>query len=232
MKSIILISVLACSLSLSAQTNKEKFVPMIKKTIGVSFQSFDGLNSRISGFPQYESLKDHMFTISLGSMHVINNFVSQFTATAGSSLTGHSDRKSSAIRSLSAAFDIGYDVIPADKIMLYPLVGIGAETYHAIFYKDNSAVPFDDVLESPAVQNNIRSVKFTNAFITYRVGLGFAVKSPKGHGTVGIQAGYSGGFKDRAWRSSENQALAGAPVDNLSRFSVSLVLTGSKMMMR
>ena len=240
MKCIILVSLLAASLSLSAQdtgdkTNKmdkKNFSAWISKGIGVSFQKFEGLNSRIAAFPQYESLKDHMFTLSLGSMHVVNNFVTQITGTAGSSMSGDRDKKSSALRFLSGGLDFGYDVIPADRIMLYPLVGVGVETYHALFYKDISDVDFDDVLGSSEVQNDIRSVKFVNTFVTYRLGLGFALKSPRGHGTIGLQAGYAGSFSDKSWKSSENQSLNNSPSDNLSRIYVSLIFSGRMGMMR
>ncbi|MEP7163118.1 MAG: hypothetical protein ABI741_00410 [Ferruginibacter sp.] len=235
MKSIIVILLSTISLSLIAQEkskdHKNDYMPIMTRGIGASFQKFDGLNNRLAGFPQYETLKNHMWTLSLGSMHVRKNFISQLTVTGGSSLSGDRDKKSSALRFLSGGLDFGYDVIPAEKVMLYPLIGIGAETYHAIFYKDNSAVAFNDVLLFPDVQNSIRSVKFMNTFITYRLGLGIALKSPKHSGTIGIQAGYTGSFKDKAWKSSENQTLNAAPVDDLSRFSVSLVFGGSGGMM-
>jgi hypothetical protein len=239
MKSVILISMIAASLSASAQEpmdkkhtmDKKDFTILISRGIGVSFQKFDNLNSRIAGFPEYEALKNPMWTLSLGSMHVMKNFISQITGTVGSTMSGHRDKKSSTLRSLSGGFDIGYDVIPADKIMLYPLAGIGVDAYQAIFYKDVSSVPFDDVLESPAAQNNIRSVRFNNVFATYRFGLGFALKSPKGCGTIGLQGGYTGSFKSKSWKSNENQTLSGAPVDNLSRFNVSLILSGGMGMM-
>ena len=234
MKCIILISLFTLSLSLSAQDTMHKksamerknFSAWLSRGLGVSFQKFEGLNSRLAEFPQYESLKDHMWTISLGSMHVRNNFISQITGTAGSTMTGHRDKKSSTLRFLSGGIDFGYDVIPADRIMLYPMVGAGVEAYQALFFKDVSGVDFDDVLGSSTVQNDIRSVKFNNSFATYRLGLGFALKSPKCHGTIGLQAGYIGSFSNKSWRSSENQSLNGAPVDNLSRFNVSLVFSG------
>jgi len=230
MKSVILFSLLAISLFSTAQEKKGNYMPIMTKGIGVSFQKFEALNSRIANYPQYASLKDHMWTLSVGSMHVKKNFISQFTITGGSSMSGDREKRSSALRFLSGGLDVGYDLIPSDKVMLYPLVGIGAEGYQALFYKDVSGVDFNDVLNSSTVQNSIRSVRFSNAFITYRLGMGFALKSPKSSNTIGIQAGYTGNFKDRAWKSSENQTLAGAPVDNLSRFNISLVFTGGMMM--
>ena len=172
-----------------------------------------------------------MYTLSAGSMHVIKNFVSQLNLTGGLSFTGDRDKQSSALRYLGAGLDFGYDVIPADKVMLYPMIGIGAETYHAIFYKDVSAVDFDAVANSSTVQNSIRSVKFVNSFMTYRLGLGVALKSPKGNGTIGIQAHYIGSFKQKGWKSAEYQSLNNAPSDNLHRVSISLIFTGRGMMM-
>lgn len=224
------------SLSLSAQDSKKKnqesmkqYMPVITKTIGVSFQDFDGLNNRIAGFPQYKTLRGHMWTVGLGSMHNIKNFISQMNVSAGSSLTGHPDERSSAIRFFGGSLDLGYDVIPSSRIMLYPMAGIGLEKYHAIFYKDVNAIDFDDVANSPTLQNSIRSVKFTNYFTTYRFGLGVGLKSPNGNHSIGLQGTYSGSFKDKAWKSAESQSLSGAPVDDLKRVSVSLVITGSMM---
>ena len=208
----------------------KKYKPLMTRGVGVSIQQFKGLKSRMTAFSQYDALKNHMYTISLGSMHVMNNFVSQSTITAGSSLTGHPDEKSSTMRFLSGGFDLGYDVIPAERVMLYPMVGIGAEHYHAIFYKDVNGVNFNDVANSPTVQNNIRSLKFINTFFTYRLGLGIAFKAPNSNHSIGLQGGYTAGFKKKSWKSSENQTLAGAPDDGLKRFSVSLVFTGDMMM--
>lgn len=116
--------------------------------------------------------------------------------------------------------------------MWYPLVGLGAETYRAIFYKDNSAVDFNDILGSPVTQNNIRSVKFTNSFFTYRVGLGFAIKSPQSRGTVGVQLGYIGSFRENSWKGQENQVFSRSPEDRISRFQISLIFGNNSNMMR
>lgn len=235
MKISILLLAATISLSAYAQPGKKDngmLMPMTTQGIGISFQKFDGLNSRIANFPQYKKLNDHMWTLSLGSIKERNNFISAFTVTGGSSMSGDRDKKSSAIRSLGGGIDFGYDVIPAKQIMLYPTVGIGFEGYQARFYKDNSAVDFDVVLGSPTAQNNIRSVKFNNSFLTYRFGLGFAFKNPKLTNAIGIQAGYVGSFKDRSWKSSENQSLAGSPKDGLSRFNVSLIMMGMPKMMK
>ena len=239
MKTIMLIALSVFSLSAMAQekTNKKakwekmkSMKPIMTNGIGVSFQNFDGLNHRIAGFPQYDGLNNRMWTLSAGSMHVQNNFVSQMTITGGSSLTGNPNKKSSTLRTIGGGFDLGYDVIPSATVMLYPLVGIGGETFHAIYYRDVNAVEFDAVANSTTVQNSIHKTKFVNSAFTYRLGLGFAVKSPKDNGTIGFQAGYVSGFHDEKWKSAEYQNLNNAPHDIIKHFSVSLVFTGGKMM--
>ncbi len=206
--------------------------PVMMRSIGVSFQQFDALNSRIAGFTQYKALPNQVWTIGGGSMHSYKNFVSQFNIAGGNSLTGKPDKKSSAMRYVGGGFDFGYDLLPSDKLMLYPLVGIGAEIYSAKFYKDVTAVDFDVAATSSTVQNSNRSVKFNNSFATYRLGLGFSIKTPKHPGSIGLQARYTGSFSDRSWKTSENQTLANAPKDGLSSFAVSLVFTGGGMMGR
>ncbi len=240
MKSVITIFLCIVSISLTAQdrppTKKahwekmKNYKPIMVKTAGVSFQEFENLNSRIGGFSQYKQMKKHMYTLSLGSMHVIKNFIHTASISVGSSLSGDPDEKSSAVRFLAGGLDFGYDVIPAARVMLYPTVGIGAEKYHAVFYKDVNAVTFNNVANSSAAQNDIRSVKFVNNFMTYRLGLGLGFKSPDGGHSIGLQGMYIGSFKDdKAWRSGESQLLSGAPVDDLERIAVSLVITGSMM---
>ena len=239
MKTIMLIAFSIFSLSAMAQEKNDKkakwekmksYKPIMTRGVGVSFQNFDNLNRRIAGFPQYDGLNNRIWTLSVGSMHVMNNFVSQMTITGGSSLTGNPNKKSSTLRTVGGGFDLGYDVIPSKMVMLYPLVGLGAETFHAIYYRDVNAVNFDAVANSTTVQNSIRKTKFVNSAFTYRLGLGMSVKSPKDDGTIGIQAGYVSGFHDEKWKSAEYQNLNNAPHDIVKRFSVSLIFTGGKMM--
>lgn len=208
----------------------KSYMPVMTRGIGLTFVDFNRLNNRIDGFPQYNPLKSHIWTLSAGSMHVQNNFISQFTVTGGSSLSGNPDKKSSTLRTVGGGIDFGYDLIPSKAVMVYPLVGVGAETYRAVYFKDVNAVDFDDVANSPTLQNSIRKVKFNNSFLTYRLGLGVAFNSPKDHGSIGIQAGYVAGFQEERWRSAEYQNLDNSPKDGLHRFNVSLVFTGGKMM--
>lgn len=239
MKTIMLIALSVFSLSAMAQEKTGKkaqwekmksYKPIMTRGIGVSFQNFDNLNRRISGFSQYDGLNNRIWTLSAGSMHVIKSFVSQMTFTGGSSLTGNPNAKSSTLRTIGAGMDLGYDVIPSNMVMLYPMVGLGAETFHAIYYKNVTTVDFDAVANSSTVQNSIRKTKFINSAFTYRFGLGMSVKSPKDDGTIGIQAGYVSGFHDENWKSAEYQNLSNAPHDVIKRFYVSLIFSGGKMM--
>lgn len=235
MKISILLLMTTLSLSSFAQkdSSREFVPPILYRSLGVSFQKFDGLNSRIATRPEFKTLRDYTATLEVGSVRVFKRFVSDFILTAGSSMSGDREKKSSTLRYLGVGIDFGYDLIKNENIMLYPLVGIGGQNYQARFYKDNSLVNFNDVLQSSATQNNIRPVDFKNAFFNYRLGLGFAVRSAKHpYSSIGLRVGYNGSFKDKAWKSSDNQTLAGAPVDKLSQFNVALVFTSMPRFMK
>jgi hypothetical protein len=234
MKIIILFFMAGISLSLHAQPDMKNFdPPLLTRSIGVSFHSFDGLNSRIANRDEFEQLKDHSGTLSLGCMHIYKRFVSNIDFIAGSSMSGDRHKKSSTVGYLGAGIDLGYDVIAADKIILAPLVGIGGQGYIARFFRDDSEVPFDLVLTSPDVQTAIKPVDFKNSFFVYRLGFALAAKHPKDRSrTFGIQARYVGSFNNSAWKSGENQDLADAPKDRLGQFQISLVASGMPQFMK
>ena len=233
MKTVISIILSATFFTAQAQFHSDSVKPMITKTLGASFQKFDGLNSRVAGSPQFKQLPDYAATIGLGWLKEKKRVISSGGVTLGSSMSGDKDEKSSTIRFIGVNADLGYDLISSERVMLYPLVGLGFQHYQAIFYKDNSNVPFDDVLNSASVKNDIQSVRFNNSFFVYRAGLGFNLKSPKNPAnTIGLQAGYTGSFNDNSWRSNENQALANSPTDKVGQFFVSLVLTSAPCMFK
>ena len=208
------------------QDGKTRFMPMATRTIGISFQKFDGLNSRIANLPQFKELRDYTGVLGLGWLKERNRVVATGNLMAGSSLSGDRDKRSSTIRYLGIDANIGYDVLAKGLAMLYPLAGIGVQGYQAIFYKDNSAVAFNDVLTSPVIQNNIRSVRFTNVFVVYKLGVGFSLRSPKNPAnSIGLLAGYTGSFKKNDWKSNEYQTLSGAPEDKVSQVFIGVVLT-------
>jgi hypothetical protein len=237
MKLITCLLLLGISLSSIAQHHKEHdkkhdFLPLITRSLGGSFQQFNSLNGRVAGLTQYKQLKDYTATLGLGWLKEQNRFISGAGITIGSSMSGDRDKKSSTIRYIGFNADLGYDLLKSEKIMLYPLAGLGLQKYQAIFFRDNSTVDFNNVLESPAVQNSISSIKFNNAFLVYRLGFGVSVKAPKypSH-SIGIQAGYTGSFKKHDWKSNENQVLNNSPEDRISQFYVSLVLTSKPWFM-
>jgi hypothetical protein len=234
MKRICIALLLGGWLSAGAQHHMdEKYIPMITHTIGGSFQKFDGLNGRVANLPQFKKLPDYTATLGIGWLKERNRLISGGGATVGSSMSGDKDERSSTIRYLALNADIGYDLLKSEKILLYPLAGLGLQKYQAIFYRDNSEVPFNDVLQSPGVQNNISSVRFNNMFFVYRLGLGFSLRAPKRPSySIGLQAGYSGSFKNKEWRSKENQSLANAPTDKISQVFVGLVFTSRPHMMK
>ena len=213
-----------CASSLAQNEKKWENIPQGTLGVGVSFQKFEALDSRIASFSKYEELRDYTGTLQLGWLKERNRLISDFGVFVGSSLSGDSHKKSSVIRYIGLGANIGYDLLESEKYLLYPLAGIGYQWYQAKLYTDNSSVAFDEILESPTTQNAIRSVSFKNSFFTYNVGVGFAVKSSKAHcGSIGLKATYTGSFQDRTWKGNENQELGNAPKDGLSQFNVGLV---------
>ena len=231
MKVIACLVLAAISISSAAQHSKDDNrkhgdMPLITRSLGGSFQKFNGLNGRVAGLAQYEQLKNYAATLGLGWLKERNRVISNAGVMIGSSMSGHRDEKSSTIRYLGFNADIGYDVLKSDMIVLYPFAGLGLQAYQAVFYKDNSVVDFDDVLGSSAVQNSITPVKFKNRFVVYRAGFGISFKSPKDpSNSIGIQAGYTGSFKKNDWRTNDGQSLANSPEDRISQVFVSLILT-------
>ena len=207
-------------------------MPLITHSIGGSFQQFDGLNSRVAGYPQYKTLKDDGGTLGLGWIKNCKGLITSGNLNLGSTMSGDRDKRSSTVHNYGLSLDLGYDVLKNERIMLYPYAGIGFQKYQAIFYKDNSTVNFNDVLQDPLVRNSISSVKFNNSFLVYRLGAGVLFQSAKDASkSIGIVGGYAGSFKDRTWKSNEDQVLANAPIDKISQFFVSIVLTSSPMFM-
>jgi hypothetical protein len=202
--------------------NEEDF-PDMSRSIGISFQKFDGLNSRIANYPQFKELRNATGVLQLGSFKQKKQFVSQFNIMAGSSMSGDRDKRSSTIRYVGVGADIGYDVIKSSKFSLYPLAGLGYQKYQARFFRDNSGVNFNDVLTSPIVQNNLEPAQVKNGFFNYRLGLGFAASSANHNCSVGIQGVYTGSFKEHAWKSNGDQTLGNAPTDKLSQIYAGLI---------
>ena len=234
MKLIISILLLTISLASFAQHNKNTdAMPELTLGIGISFQKFNGINERIANFPKYKQLSDHTGTLQLGFRKEQHRFISELNLIAGSSLSGNRSKKSSVAKFYGIGAGIGYDLLQSEKILLYPLAGLGYQKYQARFYQDNSSVPFDGLLESPSSQSQLQSLDFKNSFFTYRLGFGVAVKSAR-HCSIGLSAGYTGSFKSHAWKSNQDQALANSPEDKLSQYQVSIILGSqpSSMMMK
>lgn len=228
MKNIAIILLLISAMPAFAQhDNMMDFMPDITHAIGGSYQKFNGLNGRIANFPQYKQLPNYAATLELGWFKEHGQVITMGGFTAGSSMGADHDKRSSNIRFIGVHLDLGYNLLRSGRVLLYPMVGLGLEKYQARFFRDNSAVDFDDVLNSPTAQNNIHSLDLTNGFFNYRAGFGVAFRNPKyPSSTLGIQAGYTGSFTSNPWKSNQTQSFSNAPEDRLSRFFVALIVTG------
>jgi opacity protein-like surface antigen len=226
MKNTILLCLLTFSIASVAQNHKTgNYSGRMMHGVGITFQEFDGLEGRLENLSQYKGLKDHMATLQLGMLKEYNRVISNMVFTAGTSMSGDRKKASSTLRFLGVSADIGYNVLNSQRVTLYPMAGLGYEKYQAKFFKDNSSVDFNTVLQSATELNSLRPVDFKNSFLTYRLGAGFAIKSSKNSNhSIGFQAGYISSFKDHDWKSSEHQELKNAPEDGLRRFYATLTL--------
>jgi len=224
MKIKMLVFLLVISVSVVAQEHKnDEFIPQYTLGVGVGMQKFNGLNDRIAKFPEYKKLSDYTGTLELGMLKEKRRMISDMNLMIGSSLSNH-DKKGSVIRFFGINFGLGYDLLKEKNIMLYPLAGLGFEGYQARFYRDNSSVPFDSLLQFPSAQNDLHSIDFTNYFFSYRLGFGVAFKSDKSpYGSIGLRATYTGSFSSHAWKSNQGQSLMDAPEDKLSQFHLALI---------
>src|SRR5882724_11969180 len=147
MKAKMLPFLLVISLPVVAQEHKnDDFIPQFTHGIGISMQKFDGLNDRIAKFPQFKKLNDYTATLELGMLKEQHRVVSDMNLMIGSSISGH-NKKGSVVRFAGINMGIGYDLLKNKNILLYPLAGLGFEAFQAKFYKDNSSVPFDSLLQ-------------------------------------------------------------------------------------
>ncbi|MBW7891091.1 MAG: hypothetical protein H3C48_08725 [Chitinophagaceae bacterium] len=207
--------------------------PSITRSLGGSFQPFKQINRAVAHLPQYKELNAFTPTIGLGWFKEKNRIIADAGITLGHSVGGHSSKKSSTVRYIGFNANAGYNVSYKENLMIYPLIGLGYETYQAIFYKDNSNIDFNDVLTSPVTQSAVRPLKFRNGFLVYRLGGGISYtpeKSPDA--SIGIQTGYTGSFTKKAWKSNDYQSFRNAPRDVISQFYFNIVLTTKPWPMR
>ena len=241
MKKIQLLMLLFPAYTSMAQTKKmcsdSSISFSVYHNIGVSVQEFDDINNRVNSYQQYKTLPEVIGTLGMGSVVQKGHFVGVNGFTVAYAMNGNKEKKSSTLAFLGLSADVGYNIFDQhSRAELYPTAGLGLEGYRARFNKDLSDVSFNDVLNSNTEQNNTRSVTFYNCYVTYRFGLNLAFKSRDASGAIGLQAGYTGGFKDRPWKINYNQLLKDSPSDNLSRFYANLFMTknlnwGHKRMM-
>ena len=222
---IILLAAMFPALCMSQKKQKPDVKRYFMHSHGLAFQQFDDLSERVNANPQYTPLKNTTGTLQFGLMTERSKVVLHFSGASGSSFSGSKTRKSTAIRSLSGAVDIGYIILDHKRVTVYPFAGIGYTLFTVVLRKDISSVPFDSVLRSPAVQQSIAPVKLTNSFINWRLGAAINIASVRHpRNSFGIQAGYTGGFNKQEWKINDMQSLLSSPKDGLSQFFVQLLI--------
>jgi len=235
MKKLLLLLLTLISISSFSQ-NEDSVISSPDNThiyygIGAAGQNFAGIGSRIALRPEYEALRKTEASLSIGLTREINSLMVDYNLSFGSSLSGDRERKSSSIISFGYSFTLGVNLCrnysPRHRIKLWPFAGIGIQTFKVALNKDLAAVPFDSVLQSTNWQQRTAPLRFSNTFFTYKTGVAidFVSKHNK-RSAYGLRAGYIGSFKSKDWRINEEQVLANAPTDKLSRWFATLQVTG------
>jgi opacity protein-like surface antigen len=192
---------------------------------GISFQKFENLNKRISNNPQFEQAKNSIGTLEFGMFAERNKLITIYSINAGSSLSGDREKKSASVNFTGLSADAGYSLIKNTRVSLYPLVGVGYETFKVKYNKDVSSVPFDSVFQSNNFQQRVESLVINNSFFVYRFGAGMFITSRKHfQNSIGFQLGYTGSFSEDEWKINKSQTLLNSPKDNLSRLSASVLI--------
>jgi hypothetical protein len=208
----------------SAQSATDSARVFFQFGFGYHRQSFDGINTRIQNRPEYEKLEANIFSFSLGHSVEHKKVLLNTNILFGSSLNGNIDKRSSSVSMLDIGVNLGYNFSNNQKIRVYPFAGVSYNVYMSKLNKDVSAIPFDSVLQSNAVQQRTEPLTFTNGFFCYQGGIGIDfVKQKNGYmRTIGIKASYTGSFSRETWRINETQLLQNAPSDKISQFNISL----------
>ncbi len=191
---------------------------------GYHHQSFDGLKNRLTNRPEYEKPGSSIFSFNAGWNVERNHFLFDANFIFGNSFTGDADKRSSSLGLFGSGLLLGYNFLKNQHLRFYPFAGLSYHAYIAKLNKDISAIPFDSVLQSNAVQQRTEPLTFTNGFLGYQAGFGIDFMKLKRNylRSIGIRASYSGSFTREIWRINETQLLQNAPSDKVKQFNVSL----------
>lgn len=191
---------------------------------GYHHQSFDGLKNRLLNRPEYERPGNSIFSFNAGWNVERNHLLFDVNFVFGNSFTGDADKRSSSISLFGTGLNLGYNFSNNQNIRIYPFAGISYNVYMVKLNKDLSAIPFDSVLQSNAVQQRTEPLTFTNGLFCYQAGFGidFTKQKERYRHSIGIRASYNGSFSREIWRINEIQLLQNGPSDKVSQFNVSL----------
>lgn len=224
----LLFTVLFFNVNSQAQTAKQSIKK--GKSFGVisifnSYQSFDGLKQRIAQRPEYQALNNGVVGFNLGYEYENTGFVVNAELGLGSNFRFSRSQKATSLSTINSGVKIGYNLFHNSKsIRVVPFGGLGVDFFGVRLSRDVSSIPFDSVLRNPILQESLEPVSVNNVFFTYKAGLMIDVAlGKKKQDFIGLEAGYTAGFGNSAWRMGNYQLTGNPPRDALQRWYVSLV---------
>jgi hypothetical protein len=103
-------------------------------------------------------------------------------------------------------FDLGYALVAAQRIAIYPLVGVGA-THISVNVRERGDFSFDDGLHSPG-----RELGMSGAAALFHVGVLIEQRFKRPNGSefaISIRAGLTRSVGTQAWQSDESRVDGG-----------------------
>lgn len=186
--------------------------------IGVSYTDLEDLNTTLGSYG-INRIDQGAFRITGGEELHFKRFITGGTFSGYMWKIAENDHR----RSVQLGFDvgalIGYDIIPKEKVSLFPFAGFTIGTlFHQLAYIDEA---FSDVAQGSAPSDQMLW-QFT---VNTKVGVGFDfhfVKDDK-NPTVGIRAGYQFDISDGDRWYRDISTVAGGPSVEMSGPFVDLV---------
>ena len=201
-------------------------------TLGVRTMDFAAVNERLAA-NQYPTLDSEMFTLGFGGYQQFDRFlIGVDLAGFGTSPkeTANGDYKVGVSGGI-AQFDLGYAALQRDRLLLYPLVGIGGAGT-TLQLQHNREVPFDDMLADPGRSSSATIGAFVitpTIALEYVIAAGSPRRGIRGL-ALGLQSGYTLTSRNGSWHMHQSDLAAGPTLD-LDGFFV-VVTMGSRRLLR
>lgn len=167
------------------------------------------------------TLKNDFIMIGGGGYGIINNVVVGGEGLGARGTVVTKDTLSITPTMGMGIFNIGYVIFQSNKLLVYPMFGIGGAGSSFSFKEtDNMQGPINKVKNDPY------ELSSSNLMISFAIGADqfFMFGEEDGGISIGLRAGYTYALRNRPWRSDNDEV--GGPNLNLSGFYFTIGIGG------